>query len=132
MKTFSRSVLVSLLLIIAAPAFSETRMQAIQIFVCDLNGDATADQLLEVTAAWVKAARNTKGGKDIEVAIRYPIAEGGDAPGDFRFVIVLPSFSAWGAFTDAYEGSEVEGVDEQLYELADCGKSTIWEGMILR
>ena len=129
MKTFSRSVLVSLLLIIAAPAFSDTKMSAIQIFVCEFNGDATADQLLEVTADWIKAARNTKGGKEIDVAIRFPIAEGDEAEGDFRFVIVFPSFSAWGAFTDAYEGSKVEGVDQQLNEIADCGQSTMWEGL---
>jgi hypothetical protein len=129
MKTFSRSVLVSLLLIIAAPAFSETKMSTIQIFVCEFNGDATADQLLEVTAKWIKAARETDGGKNIDVGIRFPIATGADAHGDFRFVIVFPSFSEWGAFTDAYEGSKVEGVDQQLNELADCGQSTIWEGL---
>jgi hypothetical protein len=129
MITFSRTVLISLLLIIAAPAFSETKMSTIQIFVCEFNGDATADQLLETTAAWIKAARKTAGGKDIDVGIRFPIAEGSAANGDFRFVTVFPSFAAWGAFTDAYEGSEVEGVDQQLNEIADCGESTIWEGL---
>jgi len=129
MKIFSRSVLVSLLLIIAAPAFSDTKMSAVQIFECEFNGDAGASELFEVTAAWLKAARATKGGKDIDVAIRFPIAEGGDAGGDFRFVIIFPSFSAWGAFTDAYEGSEVESEDENLFKIADCGQSTIWEGI---
>jgi hypothetical protein len=129
MKIFSRSLLASLLLIIAAPAFSDTKMSAIQIFVCEFNGDATADQLLDVTADWIKAARDTKGGKDIDVGIRFPIAEGADAGGDFRFVIVFPSFSAWGAFTDAYEDSKVKGVDQKLNEIADCGQSTMWEGL---
>ena len=129
MKTFSQTVLVSLLLIIAAPAFSTSNMQAVQIFECEFNGDAGSAELLAVTATWIKAARNTKGGKDIDVAIRFPIAEGGDAGGDFRFVIVFPSFSAWGAFTDAYEGSEVEGADKNLFKIADCGQSTIWEGI---
>ena len=129
MKTFSQSLLVSLLLIIAAPAFSDTKMSAVQIFECEFNGDAGASELFEVTAAWIKAARQTKGGKDIDVAIRFPIAEGGDAGGDFRFVIVFPSFAAWGAFTDAYEGSAVEGADENLFKIADCGQSTIWEGI---
>ncbi|MEH6570111.1 MAG: hypothetical protein V7709_13615 [Halioglobus sp.] len=131
MKTFSKSLLISLFMVVAAPAFSDSG-KAIQIFECEFNGDADAAQLLEVTAAWLKAAKKTKGGKDIDVGIRFPIAEGGDAGGDFRFVIVLPDFATWGQFTDAYEGSEVEGVDEQLYEIADCGESTIWEGMIFR
>ena len=129
MKIFTKSLLVSLFLIIAAPAFSDAKMQAIQIFVCEFNGDATADQLLEVTADWIKAGRKTKGGKNIDVAIRFPIAEGAEADGDFRFVIVFPSFSEWGAFTDAYEGSEVEGIDQRLNEIADCGQSTMWEGL---
>ena len=129
MKILTRSTLAALFLLIAAPAFSDTKMSAIQIFDCEFNGDATADQLLDVTAKWIKAARDTKGGKDIDVAIRFPIAEGAEAGGDFRFVIVFPSFSEWGAFTDAYEGSKVEGVDQQLNELADCGESTIWEGL---
>jgi hypothetical protein len=129
MKIFSRSVLVSLLILIGAPAFSEPNTQAVQIFECEFNGDAGSSELFEVTAAWVIAARNTEGGKDIDVAIRFPIAEGGDAGGDFRFVIVFPSFAAWGAFTDSYEGSEVEIADEDLFDIADCGQSTIWEGV---
>jgi hypothetical protein len=129
MKAFTKSLLVSLFLIIAAPAFSDSKMSAIQIFVCEFNGDATADQLLEVTAEWIKAGRETEGGKNIDVAIRFPIATGADAHGDFNFVIVFPSFTEWGAFTDAYEGSKVEGVDKQLNEIADCGQSTMWEGL---
>ena len=132
MKMFSRSLLVSLLMILAAPAFSNSGMQVIQIFVCEFEDDATAEQLLDVTSAWLKAAKKTKGGKNIDVGIRFPIAEGEGADGDFRFVITAPSFAEWGEFTDAYEGSEVEGVDEQLYELADCGQSTIWEGMLIK
>jgi len=129
MKAFTQSLLISLLVLIAAPAFSDTKMQAVQIFECEFNGDAGASELFEVTAAWIKAARDTQGGKDIDVAIRFPIAEGGDAGGDFRFVIVFPSFSAWGTFTDAYEGSKVEGADQNLFKIADCGQSTIWEGI---
>ena len=132
MKIFTRSILVSLLLIIVSPAYSAPGMQAIQIFECEFADDATADQVLEVTAAWLKAARKTTGGKNIDVGIRFPIAEGGEADGDFRFEITAPSFAEWGQFTDAYEGSEVAGVDERLYELADCGQSTIWEGMMIK
>lgn len=43
-----------------------------------------------------------------------------DAAGDFRFVMIFPSFSEWGAFKDAYEGSKVEEVDQRLHEFADC------------
>ena len=131
MKTTSKSILLSIFMIMAAPVYAESGM-AIQIFECEFNGDATADDLTKVTKAWLKAARKTTGGKDIDVGIRFPIAEGGDAGGDFRFVIVAPNFASWGEFTDAYEGSEVAAVDEDLYKIADCGQSTIWEGMVIK
>jgi hypothetical protein len=131
MKALAKSALISLFLIMAAPAYSESGM-AIQIFECEFNGDATSDQLIEVTKAWLKAARKTTGGKDIDVGIRFPIAEGGEADGDFRFIISAPDFASWGEFTDAYEGSEVAAVDERLYKIADCAQSTIWEGMIIK
>ena len=132
MKNLIRSILVSFLMVIAPPAFSNSGMQVIQIFVCEFNDDSTASQLLDVTSTWLKAAKKTEGGKNINVAIRFPIAEGEGAEGDFRFVITAPSFAEWGAFTDAYEGSEVEGVDQQLNEIADCGQSTIWEGLFIK
>lgn len=132
MKKITRSLLISLFVIAASPAFSESKMLAIQIFECEFNDDATSEQLLDVTAAWLKAANKTPGGKNVDVGIRFPIAEGGEADGDFRFVITAPTFAEWGAFTDAYEGSKVEEIDEQLHELADCGQSTIWEGIIIK
>ncbi len=131
MKTFTKAILVSLFLIIGAPAYSASGMEAIQIFDCEFNNDATSEQVLAVSADWLKAARNTNGGKNLNLAIRFPIAEGNTGDGEFRFVIVLPSFTEWGEFTDAYEGSEVAKVDDQLHELADCGSSTLWEGILI-
>ena len=129
MKTFSGSMLVFLLLIIAAPAYSAPGLQAIQIFNCTFNDDATADQVMEVASAWLKAAKGMNGGESMDAYIRFPVAEGTDGEGDFRFVITTPSFAEWGAFTDAYEGSEASKVDEKFNNLADCDDSTIWEGL---
>ena len=129
MKALTRSILISLLLIIAAPAYSAPGLQAIQIFNCTFNDDATADQVMEVTSAWLKAAKGMKGGKNMDAYIRFPVAEGTDGEGDFRFVITTPSFEEWGAFTDAYEGSAAAKVDEEFNNLADCPDSTLWEGL---
>ncbi len=129
MKNFTRSILVSLLLIIAAPAYSAPDLQAIQIFSCTFNDDATPDQVMEMASAWLKAAKGMKGGKNMDAYIRFPVAEGTGAEGDFRFVITTPSFEEWGAFTDAYEGSEAAKVDEKFDNLADCPDSTLWEGL---
>jgi len=133
MKTFTRSILVSLLLIIAAPAYSISGSQVLQIFVCEFVDDkASDDKVLELATAWLKAAKQMEGGANMGLVIRFPIAEGDGAKGDFTWVISTPTFAEWGAFTDAYEGSAVSKVDDQLFDnLADCGQSTIWEGMIL-
>ena len=129
MKTFARSVLVSLLLVIAAPAYSAPGLQAIQIFVCEFNDDATAEQVTAMASTWLKAAKGMKGGENLDAYIRFPVAEGGHDKGDFRFVITTPSFAEWGAFTDAYEGSAAAKVDEEFDNLVDCVDSTLWEGM---
>lgn len=132
MKTFSRTIIVALLLLVAAPAFAGPAMQVAQIFNCEFNEEATAEQVLKVAKVWLDAAKDTKGGENMMVAVRFPIAEGMGNEGDFRFVISTPTFAEWGAFTDAYEGSAVSKVDEQLFDLADCGESTLWEGLILK
>ena len=55
------------------------------------NDDATAADLFEATKQWIEAARNTDGGKNIDVAIRFPIATGPDGQvATFRFVTVFP------------------------------------------
>jgi hypothetical protein len=116
-------------MIIAAPAYSASDLQAIQIFNCTFNDDATPDQVMAMASAWLKAAKGMKGGKKMDAYIRFPVAEGTGAEGDFRFVITTPSFEEWGAFTDAYEGSAAAKVDEEFNNLADCPDSTLWEGL---
>jgi len=132
MKIFSRSLLVFLLLIITAPAYSQSGLQAIQIFNCEFNEGATADKVMAMASTWLKAAKGMKGGKNMDAYIRFPVAEGSDSEGDFRFVITTPSFEEWGAFTDAYEGSAAAKVDEDLENLADCADSTMWEGLKIK
>jgi hypothetical protein len=124
MKIFTHSVLVALLLIIAAPAYSA---RAVQVFVCEFHDDTTEEQVLEMTAAWLKAAKGVAGGKNMEAYVRFPVAEGPQSEGDYVFSIAVPSFAEWGEFTDAYEGSAASKVDDDFDNLVDCGDSTMWE-----
>jgi hypothetical protein len=132
MKTATRSILVSLLLIIAGPAYSET-LQAIQIFRCEFNDEATEeDEVLALAAAWLKAAKQTPGGANMRLVIRFPIADGAGSESDFTWLISTPTFAEWGKFTDAYDGSPVAKVDDELFaNLADCGDSSMWEGILM-
>jgi hypothetical protein len=128
MKTFLRLVVISLLMIMAAPVYSAAGGQAVQIFMCQQDDEASSQDIIDMAGTWLKAAKGVKGGENIEVYIRFPIAaEMGE--NDFKFIIATPNFAEWGEFTDAYEGSAVAKVDMQFAELADCTDSMIWEGI---
>ena len=128
MKTFTLSILAAMLLLVAAPVYSGSEMRAIQVFVCEFGEDTLEDQVLEIASTWLKAAKGMPGGKNMEVAVRFPIAEGIQDAGDFLFYITVPTFAEWGTFTDAYEGSAASEVDDQFEDAIECGDSTVWEG----
>ena len=132
MKTITRSMLVSLLLIIAAPAYSDSS-HVLQIFRCEfINEKATEDEVLKLSATWLKAARQMKGGANMDLIIRFPVAVGVGDTFDFTWEISTPTFAEWGEFTDAYSGSEISKIDDQLFDnFADCGHSSIWEGILM-
>ena len=124
MNKMTRFVLISVLMIFAAPAYSS----AIQLFNCELNGDATGEDVTVMASKWLKVAKTLKGGKNLQVFIRYPIAASSDDI-DFKLVLVTPTFAEWGVFTDAYEGSDsITDVDDEFEKVADCADSAMWEG----
>ena len=119
-------------MIIAAPAYSE-KLDVIQIFRCEFNEENTSeDDVVALAEAWLKEAKKTPGGKNMVLAVRFPVAVGGSHGADFTWVISVPTFTEWGQFTDAYEDSEVSKIDDKLFDdLAECGDSTIWEGVLM-
>lgn len=123
MKTLIRVMAISMLMIFAAPAYSET----IQIFNCTFEGDATEDDVSAMASKWLKAAKTLKGGDNLQIAIRYPVAAA-VTDVDFKFVVITPTFAEWGAFTDAYEASVLQEIDDELFKIANCGESSLWEG----
>jgi len=122
LNTIVRSMIVAALMLMAGPAYSD----AVQIFFCQQDDEATDEQVDEIAAAWLKAARTMKGGENLEAYLRFPIAaQVGEH--DFAVVLVAPTFAEWGAFTDAYAGSPAEEIDNKFDEMADCTEATIWE-----
>ena len=102
-----------------------------QVWDCELDDDATGEELMEVSKRWADAARKIDGASELEAYIEVPIV--GDASaGDFYFVMSLPSATAWGQFEDGYEGSEAEAVDEDWAEVASCDGSTLMRSMSLQ
>ena len=124
MKTMTRFLLISVLMIFAAPAYSD----AIQLFNCELNGDATTEDALAMSSKWLKVAKTLNGGENLKVYIRHPVAASSDDI-DFIFVLTTPTFAEWGEFTDAYEGSDqITAADNEFEKIADCADSSVWEG----
>ena len=123
MKTFIRLMIISLFMVVASPAYSE----AIQIFNCEYAGDATEDDVSDMAGKWLAAAKTLKGGKNLQIFIRHPVAAAVDDI-DFKFVLVTPDFAEWGAFTDAYELSKLEEIDDELFKVANCDDASLWEG----
>ena len=124
MKTLIRVMAITMLMVFAAPAYSET----IQIFNCTYEGEATEDEIMDMAGKWLKAAKTLKGGENIQIAIRFPVAASVDDI-DFKFVVVTPTFAEWGEFTDAYEGAEsIQAIDDSFDKIADCADSAVWEG----
>ena len=123
MKTLIRLILISMLMVVASPAYSD----AIQIFNCEYEGEATEDDVSDMVSKWLKAAKTLKGGENLQVFIRYPVAASVDDV-DFKFILATPDFAEWGAFTDGYEMSVLEEIDDELDKVADCDDASLWEG----
>ena len=123
MKTLMHLLLVSFFLVFASAAHAE----AIQIFNCEFEGDATDDEVFEMAEKWLNAARQLKGGKNLQLFIRHPIAASVDDV-DFKLVIAAPSFAEWGEFTDVYEASAIVEIDDEFEKVASCNEASMWEG----
>jgi hypothetical protein len=123
MKTLIHLMMIALMLAVASPAHAE----AIQIFNCEYEGDATEDDVFAMASKWLAAAKTLKGGENLQVIVRFPVAASVDDI-DFKFVLVTPTFAEWGDFTDAYEASKLQEIDDELYKIADCNDASLWEG----
>ena len=123
MKTLIRLILISMLMVFASPAHSE----AIQIFNCEYLDDTNEDDVLDMATKWLKAAKTIKGGENIRIYLRHPVAASVDDI-DFKFVLVTPDFAEWGAFTDAYDLSVLQEIDDELDKVVDCNDASLWEG----
>ena len=123
MKTLIRLILISMLMVFASPAYSE----AIQIFNCEFEGETTDGDVSAMAAKWLKAAKTTKGGENLRIYIRYPVAASSDDI-DFKFVLTTPDFAEWGAFTDAYDLSKLQEIDDELHKIVVCNDASLWEG----
>ncbi len=125
MKVFLRLMFISVLVILAAPAWSDAALHTI---LCEQDDEMTDEKVEAVSAEWLKAARTIKGGENLELYLNFPVAaKVGEV--DIALIIITPSFAEWGAFMDNYPGSAAEAVDEKYADGLDCGNGTLWESL---
>ena len=122
-KLAASFVLISMLMIMAGPAYSST---AAHVFRCEEGKDATEEKIEAAASEWLKAARSMKGGAKFDAYIYYPSAAN-LANGDLLFVVVAPSHADWGAFWDNYKDSPAEKADAGNRADVVCPDSNLFE-----
>jgi hypothetical protein len=122
-------ILLSLMLVFAMvfgaiPAFGE---EAMQMWRCEMDDDASEEEVIAMAQEWLAAAKKMPGGENLKAFVNFPVAV--NAPGqiDILFVVTAPSFQEWGKFWDSYLGSKAEVVDKKYREKIACPGSALWE-----
>ena len=126
MNIFIRMMIVSMLMVFAAPAWSAAVLHSVQ---CQ-QGEISDEQLDVIAKDWLKAARSIKGGENLQLRMNFPVAAKMDEV-DVVMLIVAPSFAEWGEFMDNYPGSEAEAMDEKHGAKLSCGNGTLWETVLV-
>ena len=123
MKTIIQLIIVSMLMMVAAPAWSGS---AVAVYQCEQGDDASEADVLAAVADWLQAAKAMKGGENIDAFVMFPMAA---TMGEFDmlFIVTAPSFAEWGTFMDGYEGSAAAEADKKYADTAICPDSALWE-----
>lgn len=124
MKVLVKLVLISMVMIFAAPAYSGV---AIQMWKCEMDDDASEQDIIADAAKWLKAAKKLNGGERLEAYVYFPVAANNMGETDLIFTVTAPSFEEWGKFWDAYGGSEAAKIENENNEQVVCPDSAVWE-----
>ena len=123
MNSLMRLVLVTMMMIAAAPAYSATAMQ---MWKCEIDDDVSEADVKADAAKWLAAAKKLKGGEGLEAYVNFPVAANNMGETDAILIVTAPSFEAWGKFWDAYGGSEAAKLDAENDKVV-CPDSAVWE-----
>ena len=124
MRTRMFWMFVLVVMVAAAPAFSG---EAVQMWRCEVDDDATEEQIEAHAAEWLAAAKKVKGGENFKAAVLFPVAVNATGQMDVMFIVSAPSFAEWGTFWDNYEGSEAAKLESSQDEDVVCPDSVLWE-----
>jgi len=118
---------VAVMVMAVAPAFAGGK--ATQMWKCELDDDATEEQVVEAAQEWLAAAKTMKGGKNLEAYVYFPVAVNNNGESDLIFVVVAPTFKEWGEFWDGYKGSPAAKLDKAHQDFIVAPDSGLWESI---
>lgn len=95
---------------------------------CEVEDEATEEDVKGHMKAWLKAARTVKGGERLQAFVYHPVAVNSTGNVDFLFVVVAPSFAEWGTFWDAYPDSAAAQIEDSDGGIV-CPDSALWESV---
>ena len=128
MKVFIKLTIFSLLMVMAAPAWSAQVLHALS---CQQDDEVSDEKVEAISKEWLAAVKTIKGGETLRLRLQFPVAaKVGEV--DVVMIMVSPSFAEWGAFMDNYPGSAAEAVDETYAGVLDCGNGTLWESVEIK
>jgi uncharacterized protein YaaQ len=122
-----RWMTVAVMMIAAAPAFAGGK--ATQMWRCELDDDASEEQVVEAAEKWLAAAKTMKGGANLEAYVYFPVAVNNNGESDLIFVVVAPSFKEWGEFWDGYKDSPAAKLDKKNRDFVVPTDSAVWESV---
>ena len=127
MNTIVRLMLVFMLMFVAAPAYAA---EATQMWKCEMDDDASEEEVVAIAQEWLKTAKTMEGGERLKAYVYFPVAVNAIGDADFWFVVVAPSFAEWGKFWDNYVNSDAAAeAAERNKEKIICPNSALWESI---
>lgn len=124
MKRLLGLVLLSVIVFAAAPAFSG---EAMQMWRCEMDDDATEEQVMALAEEWIAAAKKTEGGERLSGFVLFPVAVNATGEMDVMHIVTAPTFEEWGKFWDNYHESPAADVEDKSAEWIICPDSVLWE-----
>ena len=125
MSRFLPCILAAVMMIAVAPAFAGGK--ATQMWRCELDDDATEEQVVKAAQKWLAAAKTMAGGENLEAYVYFPVAVNSNGETDIIFVINAPNFKEWGKFWDGYKDSPAANLDKKNGDMIVPTDSALWE-----
>lgn len=130
MNTLMRLLLVCMLMLVAAPAYSA---EALQMWKCEMDDDISEEEVIAMAQEWLKAARKMEGGERLEAQVLFPVAVNAIGEADVFFVVSAPTFAEWGKFLDNYIDSPAAAEAEKRHQdKIICPDSALWDSIKIK